>query len=312
MLRRIDRFFFGPDNAAWDLVRFGAGLSIVLAWVLLGLSGNYERLYGHYGMLPRAEAMDAVYWPAYVFLMKSDPMWIWRIYWATMAAAFCLAIGFQTRIAAIATFFLYVATIQRNLTSYNGEAGILGVVLVSLIFAPTPQHWSVDHLWLRKPLPMQTERWPARFLQINICFMYLFTTIGKLVGQWDFGTGEIWYNITLCDWFRFPNAEWLRTRPMCWMAVHGSLAIEGSFAFLVWTRLRLPLVLLLMAMHVAIIVLFCNALLFFNLAAITALSAFLRREDLQAARRFLGRCRRKVAVAPATESAAPTETVATL
>jgi uncharacterized membrane protein YphA (DoxX/SURF4 family) len=284
-LRKLDEFFFGPDNTTWDLVRVGAALAVLGALVLLGLSGNYERLYGHYGMRPRAQALDTVYWPAFLFLMKSDPAWIWRIYWATAAASLCLALGLWTRFAAAATFFLYVATIQRNLISFNGECGILGFTLLALVFAPTPQRFSLDHLLLKKPLPAKTESWPARFLQINVCLMYFFTTIGKLVGAWDVGTGEIWYQITLCDWFRFPNAEWLRARWTCWLAVHGSLLLEGSFPFLVWTRLRLPLVLLMMTLHVVITVLFCNALFFFNFAAIAALCGFLKTTDFARVRR---------------------------
>src|SRR5262249_18295172 len=125
----------------------------------------------------------------------------------------------------------------------------------------------------------KTESWAARYLQLNICTMYLFTTVGKLLGKWDLGTGEIWYQITLSEWFRFPNAECLRARWICWLAVHASLLLEGSFAFLVWTRLRLPLVLLMMSLHAFIIVLFDTSLAFFNLAAIVALCGFLRGSD---------------------------------
>ena len=285
MLKRLNQFFFGPDDTVWDLVRIGSGIGILLSLALEGFSGNYERFYGHYGMLPRTEALDGIYWPGFLFLIKSDPAWIWRIYWATIAGALCLTIGLWTRIAAVLTFFLYVATIQRNLTSYNGECGILGFTLVALAFAPAPQHFSVDHLLLKKTLPIRRELWPARFLQINLCIMYLFTTVGKLVGQWDIGTGEIWYNITLCGWLRFPNAEWLRTPWMCWMVTHGSLLLEGSFAYLVWTRLRLPVVLLMICLHVLIIALFGNALLFFNFAAITALCGFLKTTDFKRRRR---------------------------
>jgi hypothetical protein len=278
-LKQLDQFLFGPDKTRWDLVRVGSALCVLLPLVLAGLSGNYERFYGHYGMLPRPEAVDAIYWPGFLFLMKSDPAWIWYIYWATVAAAFCLAIGAWTRIAAAITFFLYVATIQRNLLSFNGECGILGFTLLALAFAPAPHRFSFDYLVLKKPLPVTTESWPARFIQINVCLMYFFTTVGKLVGQWDLGTGEIWYNITLSDWFRFPDAEWLRARWICWLAVHSSLLLEGSFAFLVWTRLRLLIVLLMIAMHLLIAVLFCNAVLFFNFAAIAALCAFLKATD---------------------------------
>ena len=251
----------------------------------MGLSGNYERCYGHYGMLPRTAAIDVVYWPAFLFLMKSDPGWVWWIYWATVAASFGLLLGLWTRVAAAVTFFLYVAMIQRNLESFNGECGILAVTLLALAFAQAPQRFSLDHLVLKKPLPAKTEAWPARFLQFNICMMYFFTTVGKLVGTWDVGTGEIWYQITLSDWFRFPNVEWLRARWICWLAVHGSLFLEGSFAFLIWTRLRFPLVLLLISLHVAIAVLFCNALFIFNLAAIAGLCGFVKANDFQNLRR---------------------------
>lgn len=280
---RLDKFFFGPDNTQWDLVRVGSALAVLLSLFLLGWSGNYERLYGQNGMLPRAEAVDLVYWPAFLFLMKSNPVWIWQIYWATAAAAFCLALGLWTRIAAAVTFFLYVAMIHRNLTSFNGECGILGVTLLTLAFAPAPQRFSLDHLALKKPLPAKTESWPARFLQFNVCILYFFTTVGKLIGQWDIGAGEVWYWITLCDWFRFPNAEWLRARWMCALVVNGSLLLEGSFTFLVWTRLRLPMVLLLITLHLVIIALFCNAIFFFNLAVIAALCGFLKTTDFSRA-----------------------------
>jgi hypothetical protein len=276
---RLDEFFFGPDNTRWDLVRVGSALTVLVPLLLLGWSGNYERFYGHYGMLPRTEALDVVYWPAFLFLMKSDPGWIWHIYWATVCAALCLALGLWTRLAAAATFFLYVAMIQRNLISFNGECGILAFTLLALVFAPAPQRFSLDHFLLKKPLPVNTESWPARFLQFNVCIMYFFTTVGKLVGDWHVGSGEIWYQITLSDWFRFPDAEWLRARWICWLATNGSLLLEGSFPFLVWTRLRFPLVLVLIGFHVAIAVLFCNALFLFNLAAIAALCGFLKTSD---------------------------------
>jgi hypothetical protein len=276
---RLDKFFFGPDTTQWDLVRVGSAFAVLLSLFLLGWSGNYQRLYGHNGMLPRAEAIDTVYWPAFLFLMKSDPAWIWQIYWAIAAAALCLALGLCTRIAAAVTFFLYVAMIHRNLISFNGECGILGVTLLTLAFSPTPQRYSLDRLVLKKPLPTKTELWPARFLQFNVCMMYFFTTVGKLIGQWDIGAGEVWYWITLCDWFRFPNAEWLRARWMCSLVVNGSLLLEGSFALVVWTRLRLPLVLLMICLHLIIIALFCNALFVFNVAAIAALCAFLKTTD---------------------------------
>src|SRR5258708_30209659 len=80
-LARLNKFFFGPDNACWDLVRISAAVTVLLLLVLLGISGNYERLYGHWGMLPRNVAVDTIYWPGFLFLMKADPNWIWEIYW---------------------------------------------------------------------------------------------------------------------------------------------------------------------------------------------------------------------------------------
>jgi hypothetical protein len=280
LLVRIDAFFFGPDVTQWDAIRIGAALLVLGPLLLSGLSGNYERFYGHWGSLPRSEALDAIYWPGFIFLMNSDPAWIWRIYWATCATALCLAIGLWTRIVAVATWFLYIATIQRNLMSFNGETGILAFVLLGLALAPAPQRFSIDHLIRKRPLPDRAEMWPARFIQINMCLMYFFTTLAKLLGSWDLGSGEIWYEITLSDWFRFPEWEWLRAPWLCWLCVHGSLVLEGSFAFLVWTRVRVPLVVAMMCLHATIMALFGNALIVFNLAAIVGLCSFLKRGDL--------------------------------
>ena len=290
-IARLDEFFFGPDKTCWNFVRIGAAFAVMLPLILMGISGNYARMYGHWGMLPRNSAVDVVYWPGFLFLMKADPDWIWKIYWATFTASLCLALGLWTRIAAAVTFFLCVATVQRNLISFNGEHGILAFVLVALIFAPAPQRWSVDHLVLKNPLPTKTESWAARFLQFNICMMYFFTTVGKLLGKWDLGSGEIWYQITVSDWFRFPEVEWFRARWVCFLAVHGSLLLEGTFAFLVWTRLRFPLVLVMIAFHVIIAILFSNGVLFFNIAAIVALCGFLKTTDFP--------IRKRTVIAPA-------------
>jgi hypothetical protein len=276
---RIDAFFFARDETRWELVRIGAAILVLVPLLLSGLSGNYERLYGHWGSLPRAEALDAIYWPGFLFLLKSDPAWICRVYLATGTAALCLLVGLWSRIAAVATWFLYIATIQRNLMSFNGETGILAFTLLGLALAPSPQRFSVDHLILKHSLPTRAEVWPARFIQLNMCLMYFFTTVAKLLGAWDVGRGEIWYSITLSDWFRFPEWEWLRMPWLCWLCVHGSLIIEGSFPFLVWTRLRFAIVIAMMCLHAVIAVLFGNALFFFNLAAIVGLCVFLKRGD---------------------------------
>ena len=112
---KVDAFFFAPDATRWELVRIGAGLVVLGTLLLTGLSGNYERLYGHWGSLPRTEALDVIHWPGFLFLLNSDPFWIWRIYGITCVMALFLAVGFWTRVAAVATWFLYIATIQRNL-----------------------------------------------------------------------------------------------------------------------------------------------------------------------------------------------------
>ena len=140
--------------------------------------------------------------------------------------ALCLAVGLWTRLAAVATWFLYVAMIQRNLMSFNGETGILAFTLLGLAFAPAPQRLSIDHLVLKRPLPTRAEMWPARFIQLNMCLMYFFTTLAKLLGSWDVGRGEIWYQITLSDWFRFPEWE-LAAGALALLAKRANVSRDG-------------------------------------------------------------------------------------
>ena len=79
--------------------------------------------------------------------------------------------------------------------------------------------------------------------------------VGETSGSWDVGHGEIWYEITLSDWSPFPRLGVASSPWLCWLCVHGSLAMEGSFAFL-WTRLRFPIVVAMMCLHAVIAVLF--------------------------------------------------------
>src|SRR5215467_6896358 len=72
MQTRLNEFFFGPDKTPWTFIRVGCAFLILATLLLMGISGNYERLYGHYGMLPRRVAVDTVYWPGFLFLIKSD------------------------------------------------------------------------------------------------------------------------------------------------------------------------------------------------------------------------------------------------
>ena len=56
VLVKIDAFFFSPDTTPWDIMRIGAALLVLGPLLLSGFSGNYERLYGHWGSLPRSES----------------------------------------------------------------------------------------------------------------------------------------------------------------------------------------------------------------------------------------------------------------
>jgi hypothetical protein len=105
---KVDAFFFAPDTTRWELVRIGAAIVVLGTLLLTGFSGNYERLYGHWGSLPRTEALDVIHWPGFLFLLNSDPFWIWRIYGITCVMALFLAVGFWTRVAAVATWFLFI------------------------------------------------------------------------------------------------------------------------------------------------------------------------------------------------------------
>jgi hypothetical protein len=173
VLAKIDAFFFAPDTTPWDIIRIGAALLVLGPLLLSGLSGNYERLYGHWGSLPRSEALDAIYWPGFVFLLNSDPAWIWRIYWATCAATLCLMVGLWTRLAP-SPHGSSTATIQRNLMSFNGDP-------VSTAFALAPRA-TIDHL-LKRPLPTNPRvARPISAQHVSHVFLYHVGEASRLVG----------------------------------------------------------------------------------------------------------------------------------
>ena len=232
-LRNLTLSSLLPTSTRWDLVRIGAALVVLGTLLLTGLSGNVRASLRPLGIAaaqggPRHHPLARV--SLSLELRSSVDLARLRGY---------LLGGFVSRPRALDVVsppsrhgFFMSQPFRRNLISFNGETGILAFVLLGLALAPAPQRLSVDHLVLRRALPSRGEVWPARFIQLNVCLMYLFTTVAKLLGSWDLGRGEIWYEITLSNWFRFSAWEWLRTPLVCWLAVHGSLLLEGSFAFL--------------------------------------------------------------------------------
>lgn len=163
------------------------------------------------------------------------------ILWAI--AAGMLALGWQTRIAAIATFALNASFVNLNPNIDNAGDVIRCIIVFYLMLCPCGAVWSVDRLIekYRSRVALSHARivvspWPLRLLFVQLTLIYFMNGLYKLGGA-NWWSGDSLYYV-LCDvtltrfsYAQFPVPFWL-TRIMTW------LVLVWEVGFPLWVSLR--------------------------------------------------------------------------
>jgi hypothetical protein len=174
----------------------------------------------------------------------AGPPWVLvTLYVLTLVSILAFAVGWHTRLASIATFFLVCGIHERNLQVFDGSDNVLRVMLFWLMFMPTGARYSLDAvLRAARGLPTITHgpALPIRIGQVQIAWVYLNTIIYKWPGvEWQNGTAlrialglDHLFTRTLGHFIY--NQEWL-TR----IGTHFTVVTEISFlplVFIWWNR----------------------------------------------------------------------------
>ncbi len=275
-----DRFWYEPGSAApLALLRIVLGL-IIAVW---GLT-----------LLPDARAFLGV---DAVFPQVTPVRLRWSLFqlWATDAAAItfvallipaglAVAVGLWTRAATVVSFVLLLSIGRRDPYMMNSGDALLRHATLLLALTPAGAALSIDR-WRRAPdraweIP-RVAPWGLRLLQLQLVFVYLFSSFEKLRGvPWLDGTAlaDAW-RITDLARFGVPLPVY-DSLLMTGVLTYSTLVIEVALATLIWNRRARPYVLLAgVALHVGIEA--TMAVGFFSIVAVTLYLAFVPGETAE-------------------------------
>jgi hypothetical protein len=284
--QRLVGFLFPAESDNWlALLRFGLGLQVVLYCLSIRTDWTYL-LAGNGGLLSRnlSETILALESPliprlgwmvalgGHLGLGEENVL---SIVWYCLVTAGCfLLLGLFSRAAAIATWFVHLATIKSaDLFSY-GMDNLTTIGLFYLMLSPLPDHLSLDWQW-RKSRPQHRDLlgfW-RRVLQTHMCLIYFFSGIAKFLGPGWWNGINLWRALTRPPFDLISADTLVRFKYLLPIAGIAVWTLEIGYPFFIWHRgLRRPWLIAVLLMHVGIgitmgMYLFASVMIVLNLAA---------------------------------------------
>jgi hypothetical protein len=249
-----ERFWFAPTpTSTLALVRIAYGLTMV-AWTL-SLAPDLEAFYGRSGLLPGAPTFSGISWGVF---QVADPDWLLWVVWAAMlVGALSVLVGLRPRLGALLIVIGIVSFDRRNPFLFNGGDGLVRIIALYLILAPSGEALSLDRR-LRRDQPFwefpRRAPWALRLMQIQLSIIYLSSVWEKLQGSaWPRGNA-LSYALRLDDLQRFPVPHLLSDVPaIVALLTWGTLLVEFGCGTLIWVRRVRPWVIVVgVLFHVGI------------------------------------------------------------
>jgi hypothetical protein len=234
-----------------SLALFRIALGSVLIGDLVARAQDLRAFYTDFGVLPRHELLSQFRWPEFWSLhVLSGAAWFQVLLFIVAGAfALMLLIGYQTRVATIASWLLLLSLQARN--PYINHAGdvLLRLLLFWAMFLPLGKRFGVDALWDLDEVegPRSAPSIPSVAFTLQVVCVYLFAFLWKSGTEWHNGTAlEYALNI---EQMATPFGQWLLDHPallpaLTHIARYGELAI----AFLLVLPWQLPRLLAVIAM----------------------------------------------------------------
>lgn len=216
-------------------------------------------LHVHYfppGLLPRQE-LDASTFPSVLALFHYGTLPRYAAFLLTLAAALALAVGLQTRLAAVLTWLLHHSFVGGLPAGRNSGDNVVAVACFLFMVVALAGHaqrvYAIDARGRDAPAETTIPIWPLRLFQIQLVYIYFFSGFHKLAST-DWYTGEaLFYVFQQRGWSRM-NLSLLTHPVLVGALTYGTLFFELLlFPVLVWVRAVRPLVLVAgVAFHLGI------------------------------------------------------------
>ncbi len=230
---------------------------------------------------------------AFNFILSSDGL-LYLCYLLFIIVLLLMALGAANRLLAVFAFVLHLVFLQRNPSIIFGADVVATFCLFYLIFSNSNKQIKWVHYFLSKKKGLVSDRvekgdWlntmSLRFIQIQICVIYMFSGLEKLRGaSWWEGTA-IWEALSFYD-FALIDFSFLLSVPFISSLLVSSIVLfEVYFPILVWIpKLRKAVLLIGLLLHLGIAV--CLNIYFFSFIMLSSYIVFIPSESI---RRFLKR-----------------------
>jgi len=287
MMEKLNSFyktFFDKENAEpLGLVRIAVGVLVMLTFLMdAPYIADY---YSDDGFVPQA-AVDSLFRDYRFSLLDniSTPVVVYAAYFALLAAAFFMTIGYKTRIASILTFVLLLSFHERNWLILTSGDTLLRIMVFYLMLTNSGAAFSIDSM--RNKFKTLIPKWNRLLIKYQVSIFYFFSGFSKASGSlWVQGTAA-YYAMNNPIFSRF-SMEWLNQAPfLVNVLTWGTVFIELSVPFLLWFRkTRLLAIALVIMLQLGIFVTMNIGT--FQLLSIAVVLIFLEKSDIENARLWL-------------------------
>ncbi len=124
--------------------------------------------------------------------------------------AFCLLIGYRTKLATVFTWILTISLHNRNLFILQGGDDLLRLVLLWGIFLPWHSHYSLDSRL--KPEKAKRSTFANLGYLVLIASVYFFSANHKNSSEWHSEGSAVYYALSL-EQLRLPLGDWIYGYP---------------------------------------------------------------------------------------------------
>jgi hypothetical protein len=289
-----NRFWFAPRSTApLAFLRIALGL-VTVVWATT-LLPDARAFLGPEGIVQ--DVPDVRLRVGLLQLFRSDLAAV-LVVAGLVPAGLAVALGWRTRAATVVSFVLLLSIARRDTWILNSGDALLRHAMLFLAMTPAGAACSLDRWRTARDRFWEAPHaspWGVRLLQIQLTFVYLFSSFEKLRGEpWTSGTAlaDAW---RLADLARFgiplPVYDSLLLTNVLTFT---TLVIEIALAVLLWNRVARPYVVVAgLLLHLGIEV--TMAVGFFSTVAVTLYLGFV---EPRTAERWLAVVRHRLAAAP--------------
>ena len=149
-----------------------------------------------------------------ILFLRSDPAFVYAIYFATLAACGAMILGWRTRLTTLLTFLGVMQIYNYNSLWYAGGDTVTRVMVFVVIFARWGEAYSLD-AWRRRrrailagaagvPAFRRIPAWPQRLMMIQLAIIYCATGALKSGATWGPEGSALYYALNLDHFYRMP------------------------------------------------------------------------------------------------------------